>query len=439
MPARSRFTLAAAALPLFFAASALAEPGVRKGPYLQHLGTTSVSVRIELAAQGPASVDITTEGKPKRTISDVDPRFFHDFRVTGLEAQTHYRYVVHGGAANPAGEFTTAPKDDSVQPFTFLVYGDNRTDPSAHAAVVHAILQVPSDFLLHTGDFVEVGPDGSMWQQFFDIEAPLLRNRSIFACVGNHELYQDAEAAAFERYFGPSDDAPQHLYGSFRWGSTRFFLLNAFHDWSSGDERAWLEAELGRADNEPGLRWRVAVVHHGPFSAGHHGPNERLDDAHVPELLAAHKVDLVIAGHDHIYERGLAMGLRYLISGGGGAPLYRDIRPLPSTRKVEAAYHYVLVTVSPDKVQLVAKRADGSALDACGFGHGPGWDCDPAAAAPPPLPTPTVFDPAPPPSEPKKSKAGCQMSSPSGGSGLAPAALALALLCTRRSRARASG
>src|SRR5215472_12729855 len=151
-------------------------------------------------------------------------------------------------------------------------------------------------------------------------------------------------------------------------------------DWSSGEERAWLESELAHADAEPGLKWRIAVVHHGPFSAGHHGGNPRLLRPHVPELLVAHHVDLLLCGHDHIYERGDALGLRYIVSGGGGAPLYTDITPLPSTRKAEAAYHTVLFAVTPDEVKLTATRLDGSQLDTCAFGHEPGWRCGPRDA-----------------------------------------------------------
>ena len=49
------------------------------------------------------------------------------------------------------------------------------------------------------------------------------------------------------------------------------------------------------------------------------------------------KVELVLAGHDHIYERGEGGGLKYVITGGAGAPLYRASRPSAGDAAFEAA------------------------------------------------------------------------------------------------------
>jgi hypothetical protein len=160
-----------------------------------------------------------------------------------------------------------------------------------------------------------------------------------------------------------------------RLGNVRFFFLNAVHAWGTGEDPHWLERELDRADSEPGLRWRVAVMHQGPWSSGPHGGNSILIKARVPELLAGHHVDLLFAGHDHIYERGDAGGMKYVISGGGGAPLYRTSK-IASTRKEESTYHFVEVTTESDAIHLVAQRIDGSLLDRCGFKKGGAWDCD---------------------------------------------------------------
>jgi hypothetical protein len=247
--------------------------------------------------------------------------------------------------------------------------------------------QVPSDFLVNTGDAVAEGGSDVDWQGFFDIERPLLRDRALVAAIGNHELLGDRAGAAFARYFGSSDPTiaggVPRPYGTVRASNVRLFTLNSTHDWGAGEEREWLERELARADAEPGLAWRIVVLHQGPWSAGPHGPDRALLAAHVPELLAAHKIDLVLAGHDHLYERGEGQ-LKYIISGGGGAPLY-PVQTVATTRKAESAYHFVQVTTSADDVRIVALRVDGSVLDRCGFKKGSSWDCDPVA---PPAPTP---------------------------------------------------
>ena len=118
----------------------------------------------------------------------------HVVRIDGLLPATRYTYslTVAEHPAGAKGSFTTAPLADSKAPFSFLVYGDNRTDDTAHAAIVRAMLDMPSDFIVNTGDLVQDGASEANWQSFFDIEAPLIRDRNVFACVGNHELTEAA-------------------------------------------------------------------------------------------------------------------------------------------------------------------------------------------------------------------------------------------------------
>ncbi len=371
------------------ATSVFAMP-LAKGPYLQDLTARSVVIRGETAPPAALSIEVRTqEGKGDPVVVKDSASAFHSVGIPGLAPRTRYAYrVIVGGLADVAasGTFTTAPED--ATPFTFLVYGDDRSGDEAHAAVVRTLLDAPSDFLLHTGDFVEDGTDKDAWRRFFDIEASLIQSRCVFACVGNHELLEPG-GGSFLRYFGPSTsktaaDADLHLYRSFRWSDARFFLLNGMDSFTTSGEKEWLRGELERADSEPGLVWRFVVVHHGPWSSGPHGKNSRLLEAGIPELLAQHKVDLIWSGHDHIYERGEQSGLRYVVSGGGGAPLYKIAAKLPSTRRVEAAYHFVEASVSPERVSLVVKRVDGSLLEKCGFTKtSADWDCDGTAASPP--------------------------------------------------------
>jgi 3',5'-cyclic AMP phosphodiesterase CpdA len=259
------------------------------------------------------------------------------------------------------------------------VYGDNRTGTTAHASIVRAMAKVPADFLVNTGDLVEEGGKRAQWKEFFDVEGPLLRDHALFAAIGNHERYEDDAGVNFESYFGFEGAGGSHPcpYGTAAFGNVRLFFLDAMHDWDSGDERAWLEHELAQTDDEAGRPWRIAVMHHSPWSAGKHGPNKQLLDAHIPELLAAHKIDLVLAGHDHLYERGDAGLMKYIVTGGGGAPLYPTDNRLPTTRMLEAAYHFLEVSAGDDALRVVARRTDGSVLDRCAFEKGRPWDCDP--------------------------------------------------------------
>ncbi len=369
----------------------------KKGPWLQDLDATSVVIRAEVEPASAVKLKVERV-KPAADAGDGDAKTamgpattFHSLRVTGLEPQTAYRYSVESSGTTENGTFTTAPSDTQVAPISFLLFGDNRSDDVSHAAVVRAMAQSPSDFLINTGDAVEDGNDREQWQRFFEIEKGLLKDRCLFIAVGNHELKEEA-GTNFLRYFGgegaanaasaaPERSDRRRLYRTVRWGATRFFLLNGLDAFVSGPEKEWLDAELSRADNEPGLSWRIVVVHHGAWAAGPHGPNPRLMAAHAPETWKAHQIDLVLSGHDHIYERGESDGMKYIVSGGGGAPLYRVRGPNDNTRMVESTFHFVEVKIDGTKMAVLAKRIDGTLMDRCSFTKGAPWDCAAPAAA----------------------------------------------------------
>jgi hypothetical protein len=390
------FIAALAALGLAASPSeALAAP-FTKGPYLQALGMNGVTVKVELEAQAPAKLEVYAAGSERVVATAESPEAwtFHAMRVDILKPGTAYEYrVLSQGVKSELGHFTTAPEGD--RPFRFQVYGDSRTDAAAHAAVVRAMRAVPADFLVNTGDMVHSGIEPRDWEELFSIENEMLRERCVFAAVGNHEIYRGDRqgGVAFLRYFATIEqgrDRP-HLYGSFRWSNTRFFLLNAMDTWT-GEEREWLRAELDLARTEPGLLHRIAVLHHGPFSSGPHGPNKAFVAADIVGLMRDRKVDLVLAGHDHLYERGEGEGLKYLISGGAGAPLYERKSKDPHTQAVESVHHFVEITVEGDSIKTVARRASGGIIEACGFRAGGPWSCDASMAKAAPT---TAMDTAP--------------------------------------------
>ena len=379
---------------------------IAKGPWIQHVTPTSAIVRVEVEPPAPVTLEVglsaavgSTDAGAGSLIESREVRSLHTILVKGLEPDTRYPFTVRAHGGPKYGAITTAPAEASGAAFRFLVYGDNRTDDAAHAAVVRAMVASSSSFLVNTGDMVEHGGSAAQWQTFFDIEAPLTRERPIFSCVGNHELV-DGSGADYVRYFGPAElpkvivapapaitGVPLHdagaaslsldqLSGTFRWSNARFFMINGMVSYTSGPTREWLDKVLAESDVEPGLVWRVVVVHHGLQSSGPHGGNKLLRDANVAGLLRAHKIDLVISGHDHIYERGYADGLAYLVSGGGGAPVYRVKKAEPTSLRYESVRHFVEAAVSSVAIQVVATRPDGSTVERCALRKGDGWDCD---------------------------------------------------------------
>lgn len=395
------------------AANARADkPDITKGPYLQALTARSVVVKWEASEPSTGSLVVRGPSGAPKELRTNEKTEFHALDVTGLEPKTAYTYELKVGDAKPqSGKFVTAPEGD--EPFTFLAYGDSRDDHSAHEAVVRRMLQVPSDFLVNTGDMVGEGDSASDWRNFFRIEGPLLRDRAVFACVGNHEL-TGSGAPPWLRYFHPGftkGDNRRGLFHTARWGNTRFFFLNAMVPWEKGDDVTWIQEELARAESEAGLAHRIVVMHHGPSSSGPHGPNETLRRMQINELFRNKKVDLVLAGHDHLYERGDLEGLRYVVTGGAGAPLYPPKKRLQgSTLALETTHHFVEVSVAGPRLSFTARRADGSTLEECAV-EASGYVCKTA------LPSPRRDEPSnkampTPPSPPAPKKGDCDCAVP---------------------------
>jgi acid phosphatase type 7 len=349
------------------------------GPYLSQLTSHSVVVRAETDAAETLSVTVTTSAAPALEASDAEAlKGMHSLPLEGLQPKTTYRYTVTGSrGGSEDGSFTTAPADDDASPtdIRFILFGDDRGNATIHQAIVKDMLGEPADFLVNTGDLVADGRSASLWKGFFEIENALLRERCLFAAIGNHDLVEES-GASFLRYFGSGDEQKNHVFNTtFRWGFIRFFMLNGEGAFD-GSDKTWLDRSLKAADSEPGLAWRVVVIHDGPFASGLHGDNDKMQSAAIPQLFREHHVDFVLEGHDHIYERGVSDGMRYIVSGGAGAPLYPIKHQRPTARKLESAYHYVLLDFARDKGTLTTKRVDGSVLEKVGFSKTSFWDDD---------------------------------------------------------------
>jgi len=369
------------ALLMARATVALAQASVfESGPYVANLSARSVVIRVE--TEGSEQLTLTVEPGARRFSDETAKAGVHSLAIDGLDPKKTYRYTVQSSRGGKEdGTFATAPADDDKGDVRFVLYGDDRGGVATHELIAKRVADEPIDFLVNTGDLVADGRIGSQWEAFFDIEDKLLRDHCMFTAIGNHELVQE-NGASYLKYFGTSEQQQKHVfYTTFRWGFLRFFVLNGEASFLAED-RSWLERELQKADAEPNLLWRVVLIHSGPFSSGLHGDNDKLHGAEVPKLLRDHHVDIVLEGHDHIYERGASDGLRYVVSGGAGAPLYPVKRLRSSARKVESAYHYVVFQVGAETGKLIAKRLDGSVIEEVGFTKKNMWNDDGPAIAP---------------------------------------------------------
>ena len=278
---------------------------------------------------------------------------------TGLRPGTAYDYAVPGHD-ELKGSFKTPAA--AGEPFEFVVYGDTRTRHDVHKTVVAGVLaNSQPDFILHTGDLVADGTDPALWPIFFDIERDLLRKTAFFPSLGNHErnardYYEFLQVPA---------------YYSFNWGNAHFAVLDSdIGNIATGDtakqsawreQVQWLEEDLRKNQKS---EFRFVAAHHPPMTAV---SNRQGDNPHMTALepmLEQMHVTAAFFGHDHNYQHYLKNGVHYVITGGGGAPLYDvDKPPQGITKLVLRTENFVRVRMDGKVAHVVALAPDGAKLE----------------------------------------------------------------------------
>jgi hypothetical protein len=174
---------------------------------------------------------------------------------------------------------------------------------------------------------------------------------------GNHEYRGDADAAPYFAYFGAAAGAPGAGWYSFSVGAWHVVALNSNCDRVGGCERdspqgRWLAADLA-AHPAP---CTLAFWHHPRFNSGAlHGNARRL--APFWEILQEHGADVILAGHEHVYERFAPQdargradpnGIRQFTVGTGGRSLrgFGEVEPNSEVRSGDA-YGVLALTLEP--------------------------------------------------------------------------------------------
>ncbi|MEJ2204146.1 MAG: metallophosphoesterase, partial [Gemmatimonadota bacterium] len=191
---------------------------------------------------------------------------------------------------------------------------------------------------------------------------------------GNHD-YHTPDAAGYFDYFGALAGEDRTGYYSYDLGSWHVISLNSEIDMDAGSpQEQWLRADL--AANPTACT--LAYWHKPRFSSG---DNHGSSSGPVPlwEALYEHHVEIVLNGHDHLYERfapqtpdGTAdpdHGIRQFTVGTGGGQLYDFGTPLPNSEARNNVAHGVLkLVLSPGSYQWEFVPVAGEAFMDSGVG-----------------------------------------------------------------------
>jgi hypothetical protein len=232
------------------------------------------------------------------------------------------------------------------------------------AATAQLVDRLPGRLLL-AGDIAY--PNGSAldFQQCFDPSWGRFRSRW-HASPGNHD-YLTPGASGYFDYFGEAAGSERTGYYALSLGDWQVLMLNSNVPAERDSQQwAWVRRELD-LQRRP---CTLAVWHHPLFTSGQNGPNPSMRDMY--SLLEAGGADVIVNGHDHVYERFAKQtaegrpadrGIRQFVAGTGGASLYAFVTTAPNSETRIAQFGVLHLTLQPTSYRWEFVAVQGGLAD----------------------------------------------------------------------------
>lgn len=427
---------AAASSPLLWVppADAVVQPrGVhlQYGTEPQHDMTISWSTprsvkrpRLEVGPDRGLGLLVPVDSRSSKDVRTV----YHHARIRRLKPGTRYRYrISHGGAVATTGVFTTAPA--KPEPFRFAAFGDMGVNAAA-AAHVALIRRHQPDLAFVVGDLCYAdssggtgasGPstqDFATWDRWLTQIQPSAGRVPWMTTVGNHEMEggngELGYAGYLDRFAPPTNGVPgapvtySFVYGNVGFvaldGNDASFEIDRNNGYLGGKQDGWLDRRLARLRADDRVDFLVVGFHNCMYCTNLVHSSDGGNRSRWEPIFDKHRVDLVVNGHNHCYERTHLMragspvqeapsgavvdsrrGTTYLTAGGAGQAVYpsgglpaayvtmeggvRVPEPTDYAAVVDNQHSIGFVDVTPRRpgrpptMRLTALATDGSVID----------------------------------------------------------------------------
>lgn len=246
-------------------------------------------------------------------------------------------------------------KEKSVR---FAVIGDNGTGESEEYQVAQWMEKYravfPFTFVVMLGDNIYGGHSpADLKKKFEDPYKPLLdAGVEFYASLGNHD-----DTATETLY------KPFHMNGkryfSFQQGNAEFFALDS--NYMDPPQLDWINKQIP----EGGSDWKICFFHHPLYDhAKYHGPDVDLRAELEPIFISKH-VNLVLSGHEHIYERIKPQkGIYYFVLGNSGQLRAHNLAQSPEIDKgFDTDRDFMLVEIAGDQLYFQTISGAGETVD----------------------------------------------------------------------------
>lgn len=263
-------------------------------------------------------------------------------------------------AAGGAFETAVRLKPNSVR---FAVIGDSGTGHKEQYETASQMAtyrtKFPFEFVIMLGDNIYGGgASAERYKSRFEWPYKPLLDAGVrfYAALGNHD---DPN----ERFYKPFNMGGNRYY-AYTQGNVRFLVLDS--NYMDPQQIQWLEKEL-RATDSP---WKICYFHHPLWSSGRfHGPDTDLR-LRLEPLFEQYGVNVVLAGHEHVYERIKPQnGVYYFTVGNSGELRRNNLRPTALTAAgFDKDRSFMMVEIAGDEfyfdtISRTGERVDSGVLE----------------------------------------------------------------------------
>lgn len=261
-----------------------------------------------------------------------DPGYIHSALMTGLKPSSAYSYRYGSNSADWSEQtkFSTPPAGGSDE-LKFISFGDMGKTPldaseehyiqpgalSVIKAIANEVNSNNVNSVFHIGDISYATGFLAEWDFFLNLISPVASRVSYMTAIGNHErdyidsgsVYVTPDSGGecgvpYETYFPMPTAAKDKPWYSIEQGSVHFTVISTEHDWSENSEQYnWIKKDLASV-NRQHTPWLIFMGHRPMYTSnnGFSSKDQKFINA-VEPLLLQNKVDLVLFGHVHNYER----------------------------------------------------------------------------------------------------------------------------------------
>jgi len=332
-------------------------------PILQSL--SSDQVLVQFFRKKPATFSITvkeTKSKEKITRTIKKKSAYHQIGLCGLKPDTQYQYTVD----KKHYVFQTLPKKIDSS-YKLAVVGDYGWKGKHTKDIARRIEKYDPRIIITTGDNAySKGKFKEFKKYVLKPYQNLLSTTAFYPALGNHDVDTDRGKPYLDIFSLPHNNPNKsERYYSFDAGPVHYVILDSATYQSlrtkNSEQIAWLKQNLKKNT----LPWTIVSFHHSPYCHGTlHKSDWGIQKALVP-VLSEYKVDLVVTGHSHIYERTHPVdGVTYVVTGGGGRST-RGVKKIPKTTAIAVGkkYHFLGIRVSEKSLFLEAITDKGDFID----------------------------------------------------------------------------